>query len=83
LSFGVVVNDNQTLPAGSVASNFTYDSKTCNYVEVEEGRSTMFEEGDIAYLPRECQLRSDELIGSSKLYLNEEESDFEDQDDED
>ena len=36
----------------------------------------------IAYLPRECQLNDNELLGSKTPYENEEESDFEDEDDE-
>jgi hypothetical protein len=37
----------------------------------------------MAFLPRECQLSEDEMLGAGNPYANEDESDFEDEDDED
>ena len=37
----------------------------------------------MSFLPRECQLSEDEMLGAGNPYANEEESDLEDEDDED
>eukprot|EP00347_Sterkiella_histriomuscorum_P009530 403340855 len=72
--------EDQTIQAGSMVSKYTYNSKTLKFEESEKNQSEIFEVGCISYLPRECQLKEDEIIGS-KHQQEDEESDFEDEED--
>ena len=48
------------------------------FEEAKQPNEELFEIGLISYLPRECILKENELIGAGNPYDNEVESDFED-----
>ena len=72
---GVVV------PPATMASRYSFNSETLSFEEFKKFGNELFDIGLIAYLPRECQLNDNELLGSNKPYEDEEESEFEDDDD--
>jgi hypothetical protein len=83
LAFGVHVKQDVTVPAGTMASRFTFNSDTLVFEEIKKFENPLFEIGLISYLPRECQIAEDELLGAQSPYSKEEESDFEEDDEED
>jgi hypothetical protein len=62
-------------------SRYTYDSEKLTFVEAKNPQSDLFEVGVNSYLPRECQLKESELLGSGNPYDNDGESDLDEEDD--
>lgn len=65
-----------------MASRYTFNSETLVFEEVKKFDNPLFEVGLVSYLPRECQLEENEMLGAQGPYLKEEESDFEEDEDE-
>lgn len=53
-----------------MASRFTYDNSVSKFVEAKQPDTDHFEVGVISYLPRECILKPEELLGANTLYSN-------------
>ena len=64
-----------------MASRYSFNSETLQFEEYKKFENELFDVGLISYIPRECQLSQSELLGSQSPYVNDEESDFEDEDD--
>lgn len=81
LSFGVHVKEGAHIAAGTMASRYTFNTETLVFEEVKKFNNDLFDIGLISYLPRECQLKEDELLGATNIYEREDESDLENNDD--
>jgi hypothetical protein len=82
VSFGVQVKEGVTLPPSTMASRFTFNPDSMQFEEIKKFENELFDVGLISFLPRECQLTEDEVLGAGNPYGKEEESDFEADDDE-
>ncbi len=81
MSFGVQVKEGVTVPPATMASRYSFNSETLTFEEYKKFDNEFFDVGLIAYLPRECQLDYNELLGTQSPYLIEDESDFEEDED--
>ena len=56
---GVIVKEGVSIPAGSICSLLTYDSDKKDFREADT-KTDMFVKGNIAYMPRDMQLKEGE-----------------------
>jgi hypothetical protein len=83
LAFGVHVKEGIALPLSTMASRFTFNPDTMQFEEIKKFDNEFFDIGLMSFLPRECQLTEDEILGAGNPYAKEEESDFEDDEEDD
>lgn len=83
IAFGVHVKEGVKLPPATMASRFTFNPDSMLFEEVKKFDNEFFDIGLISFLPRECQLNEDEMLGAGNPYAKEDESDFEEDDEED
>jgi hypothetical protein len=76
------VKEGAIIPPATMASRFTFNPDSMHFEEIKKFDNQYFDVGLIAYLPRECQLTEDEVLGAGNPYVKEEESDFEEDEDE-
>lgn len=83
IAFGVHIKEGVTLPNATMASRFTFNPDSMQFEEIKKFDNDYFDIGLMSFLPRECQLSEDEMLGAGNPYGKDEESDFEEDEEED
>jgi carbonic anhydrase/acetyltransferase-like protein (isoleucine patch superfamily) len=86
ISFSVVVKEGKQIPKHTIASKFTYNADSAKFEkskEKEGNDESLFEEGEVTYMPREFVLKAEEHLGATLTSNLDDDSDFGESDDED
>ncbi len=68
ISYGVQVKEEVVVPPASMVSKFTFNAESMSFEKVKNFTHELFDIGVISYLPRECQLAENELLGYGNPY---------------